>query len=482
MLAVDAQRHRDELRLTAPALGEQRAQRTIDHAGDERALLGRTALALEEGAGDLARGVHALFDVHRQREEVDVAEVARSRCAQNHCVALADDDGAGGLLGHLAGLEGDLGSCDLDGDTGLGSTHMKLSFCSGAPVVVRRTCVLSASVYEPRHGSPVRPATRRREPRHSALRRRTASASSSRRRRARRACPRARARRAASARRSSSKRARSRPRSRARCQRCGSSRRPWSAYSASANGQNASCAAAASAASGDGDGARVLGLQREVAEGDGAPARREALVGEGAARAGEVGVEDDQRRVGGAADVVVVAQRGRRRAAQVAHRASVSAVLRDAPPSLQREQRLPAPARGVFAFFADARNLEAITPPLLRFRVVTPEPIAMGQGTLIRYRLRVHGVPVSWLTEITDVGAAAPLRRRADRGALRAVAPHAHASSRRRRRHAHARRRALRAVGFGPLGALANRLLVRRDVEAIFDFRAERIPALLAAA
>ena len=131
---IDAQRQRDELRLTAPALGEQRAQGAVDHARDERALLGAAALALEERAGDLARGVHALLDVHRQREEVDIAEVARGRCAQNHGVALTDDDGAGGLLGHLAGLEGDLGSCDLDGDTGLGSTHMKLSFCSGAPV------------------------------------------------------------------------------------------------------------------------------------------------------------------------------------------------------------------------------------------------------------------------------------------------------------------------------------------------------------
>ena len=35
------------------------------------------------------------------------------------------------------------------------------------------------------------------------------------------------------------------------------------------------------------------------------------------------------------------------------------------------------------------------------------------------------------------------------------------------------------AVGFGPLGELAHRALVRRDVEAIFDFRAQRVPALL---
>jgi hypothetical protein len=104
---VDAQRDRHELRLVVPALGEERADRTIDHARGQRALLARATLALEERAGDLARGVHALLDVHRQREEVDVAQIADGRGAEDHRVALADDDRAGGLLGHLAGLERD---------------------------------------------------------------------------------------------------------------------------------------------------------------------------------------------------------------------------------------------------------------------------------------------------------------------------------------------------------------------------------------
>src|SRR3954451_64976 len=68
----------------------------------------------------------------------------------------------------------------------------------------------------------------------------------------------------------------------------------------------------------------------------------------------------------------------------------------------EREQILPGAPDEVFPFFADARNLEAITPPLLRFRVTTPEPIEMGAGTLLEYRLRIHGIPVRWRTLIED--------------------------------------------------------------------------------
>ena len=69
---------------------------------------------------------------------------------------------------------------------------------------------------------------------------------------------------------------------------------------------------------------------------------------------------------------------------------------------LEREQLLPGPPDAVFPFFADARNLEAITPPLLRFRVVTPGPIEMRAGTLLQYRLRLHGLSLDWLTRIAE--------------------------------------------------------------------------------
>ena len=145
---------------------------------------------------------------------------------------------------------------------------------------------------------------------------------------------------------------------------------------------------------------------------------------------------------------------------------------------LHRKQRLPGPPDEVFEFFADAHNLEALTPPLLRFRVVTPDPIAMGTGTLIRYRLRIRGFPVAWLTESVEWQ---PPHRFVDeqRSGPYALWRHTHSFERDGAGGTTMRDEVRYAIGFGALGALALRAFVRRDVEAIFDFRARRIAELL---
>jgi ligand-binding SRPBCC domain-containing protein len=65
-------------------------------------------------------------------------------------------------------------------------------------------------------------------------------------------------------------------------------------------------------------------------------------------------------------------------------------------------QWVPVPRDACFAFFADASNLETITPPFLRFRILTPLPIDMRDGTLIEYRLSLLGLPLPWLSRIED--------------------------------------------------------------------------------
>lgn len=68
---------------------------------------------------------------------------------------------------------------------------------------------------------------------------------------------------------------------------------------------------------------------------------------------------------------------------------------------LQTNLVLPQSPADVFAFFGDAFQLELITPPWLCFQVTTPPPIEMTEGTLIDYRLRIHGIPLRWRTRIT---------------------------------------------------------------------------------
>ncbi len=146
---------------------------------------------------------------------------------------------------------------------------------------------------------------------------------------------------------------------------------------------------------------------------------------------------------------------------------------------LRREQRIPRPVEEVFAFFADAGNLEAITPAWLDFRIVSPLPIWMRAGTRIVYRIRWHGLPLRWVTEIrrwepphvfTDVQICGPYR----------LWHHTHrfepAEGGTRMRDV-----VRYALPFGPLGEAAHACGVRRDLNAIFDYRARTVADLLEA-
>lgn len=132
-----------------------------------------------------------------------------------------------------------------------------------------------------------------------------------------------------------------------------------------------------------------------------------------------------------------------------------------------------APLDTVFPFFADPGNLEALTPSFLSFRIVTAKPIAMQAGTRIDYRLKIHGIPVRWRTEIThyepprrfvDVQLRGPYRLWHHEHTFRSVPEGTEIGDR---------------VHFlpkgGPLAPLLVRLFVRKDVLAIFGHREKQI-------
>jgi ligand-binding SRPBCC domain-containing protein len=145
---------------------------------------------------------------------------------------------------------------------------------------------------------------------------------------------------------------------------------------------------------------------------------------------------------------------------------------------LARERLVPAPIERAFEFFSDAFKLELVTPPSLRFRLLTPGPIEVAEGTLLDYRLRLHGIPIRWRTLIETWE---PPVRFVDRQLEGPYELWEHT-------HTFAPVDGGTVVGdvvrysipLGPLGELAHRAFVRRDLERIFDYRHEAIERLLA--
>jgi ligand-binding SRPBCC domain-containing protein len=128
-----------------------------------------------------------------------------------------------------------------------------------------------------------------------------------------------------------------------------------------------------------------------------------------------------------------------------------------------------------FAFFADPWNLEAITPRWLRFRIVeAPEEIS--EGAMLRYRLRLFGIPIGWRTEIVDWSPPRAFTDVQRRGPY-PLWEHTH-----RVEPAEGGAAITDDVRYGlpggPLEPLVH-AIVRRWLDAIFDFRAERLRELL---
>jgi ligand-binding SRPBCC domain-containing protein len=123
-----------------------------------------------------------------------------------------------------------------------------------------------------------------------------------------------------------------------------------------------------------------------------------------------------------------------------------------------------------FAFFADAGNLQRLTPDWLDFAIVTPRPITMHPGALIDYRIRVHGIPIAWRTEICEWQPPHRFADRQVRGPYR-LWHHVHTFTPVDRGTLVEDEVVYRPIG----GALAHGLFVRPDLERIFTHRQEAI-------
>lgn len=141
---------------------------------------------------------------------------------------------------------------------------------------------------------------------------------------------------------------------------------------------------------------------------------------------------------------------------------------------LLAEQTLPGSPAEVFPFFADARNLERITPPWLNFRILTEISGELRAGSLIDYRLRLHGIPFRWRTEISDWEPDVRFVDRQLRGPYRrwvhehTFEPQGSGTLMRDK------------VDYQPLGgAMLHWLFVERDLRRIFGYRQEQIERLL---
>ena len=143
---------------------------------------------------------------------------------------------------------------------------------------------------------------------------------------------------------------------------------------------------------------------------------------------------------------------------------------------IHQEQLLDYPIEQVFRFFALAENLDLLTPPWLGFNILTPLPIEMAVGTIIEYRIKLRGLPLTWRSEITEWQPPFAFCDEQRRGPYRFWI----------HRHTFEERPdgtlVTDHVDYGVLGGrLVNRLFVAGELRKIFGYRREQLEKLFPA-
>lgn len=144
---------------------------------------------------------------------------------------------------------------------------------------------------------------------------------------------------------------------------------------------------------------------------------------------------------------------------------------------LKRRLTLDLPREKVFDFFADAANLERITPPELKFHILNAQPIDIRKGALIDYQLKLRGFPLTWKTiisvwnppfEFVDEALKSPYRQWI----------HRHTFTELEANKTLIEDEVKYRLPLEPFGDLAHRF-VRRELDYIFDFRQQAVAKIL---
>ncbi len=143
---------------------------------------------------------------------------------------------------------------------------------------------------------------------------------------------------------------------------------------------------------------------------------------------------------------------------------------------LKRRMEIGRRLEDVFSFFADAENLELITPPELNFHIITETPIEIEKGALIDYRLTLRGLPITWKTEISKWDPPHSFVDRALKSPYKQWI-HTHRFNE-TERGTEILDEVRYRLPFEPFGDLAH-WFVRRELDYIFDFRKKRVREIL---
>jgi ligand-binding SRPBCC domain-containing protein len=143
---------------------------------------------------------------------------------------------------------------------------------------------------------------------------------------------------------------------------------------------------------------------------------------------------------------------------------------------IERRQIVPVSLSGCWRFFSDPRNLEKITPPGMRFTIKNALPVEIYPGLMIEYTVApLLGIPLTWLTEIVQVDSPHRFVDEQRVGPYR-VWHHEHSFRALTDGETEVHDLVTYAPPLGPLGALLNRLVIRPQLERIFDYRGEHLP------